>query len=104
MGLTLEQLFEKRKMTDVAQSLSETQLLANLKHANALLKRKTITLDSFLQTGEFKFVEDNDPSFAFGQVIAEREFAQYNREQLIDGLLLTLEALMHIDNQFRESF
>jgi hypothetical protein len=104
MQLRLEQQFEKRKMTDVANSLSEAQLLANLKHANSLLKRKSICLDSFLQTGEFNIVEETDPSFAFAQVVATKEFAQYNREQLIDGLLLTLEALMHIDNQFRESF
>ena len=104
MQLTLEQLFEKRKFADVAQKLSDTQLLANLKDANSLLKRKSIMLDYFLQTGEFKFVENNDPSFAFGQVLAEREFAQYTREQLIEGFILTMEALWHVNNQFRESF
>jgi hypothetical protein len=104
MQLTLEQQFQKRQMTDVAQNLSEAQLLANLKHANSLLKRKSVLLDSFLQTGEFVILEENDPSFAFTQVLAFREFAQYNRQQLIDGLLLTLETLMHLDNQFRQHF
>jgi len=104
MKLTLEQQFQKRQMTDVAQNLSEQQLLANLQHANSLLKRKSVLLDSFLQTGEFVILEKNDPSFAFTQVLASREFAQYNRQELIDGLLLTLETLMHLDNQFRQHF
>lgn len=104
MQLTLEQQFEKRKLTDAVSQLNNKQLLEQLKRANNLLKQKAYVLDSFLQTQELSFVDTEDVSFKFKELLTHKEFETYNRKQLQEVLLNTLETIMHVDNQFRNYF
>lgn len=104
MQLTLEQQFEKRKLVDTAALLNNKQLLEQLKRANSLLKQKSYLLDSFLQTQQFTFVSTEDLDFKFAELLTHKEFEKYTREQLQEVLIGTLEALMHLDNQFRNYF
>ena len=104
MQLTLEQQFEKRKLADATALLNNKQLLEQLKHANNLLKQKTHILDSFLQTQQFNFINTDDVDFKFTQLLTHKEFEKYNRKQLQEVLLDNLEALMHLDNEFRNYF
>lgn len=104
MQLTLEQQFEKRKLTDAVSQLNNKQLLEQLKRANNLLKQKAYVLDSFLQTQELLFVDTEDVSFKFKELLTHKEFETYNRKQLQEVLLNTLETIMHVDNQFRNYF
>ena len=103
MGLTLEQQFEKRKYVEFVKDLSDAQLLENLKQANSLLRQKTYCLDFFLQNNKLSFVQEDDLSFKFEQLLIYREFENYDRPKLTATLLDNLEALMHLDNHFRES-
>lgn len=104
MELTLEQQFEKRKLTDAVSQLNNKQLIEQLKQANTLLKHKSYVVDKFLQTQELEFLNAEDPSFKFAKLVTEKEFEKYNRKQLQEVLINTVEAIMHLDNQFRNCF
>ena len=101
MFLTIEQQFEKRKYIDVVKTLNEEQLLEILKDANLLLQQKSFCFESFVENNKLDFIDTEDTSFKFGQLLKHREFEKYNREELVEVLLGTIETIMFLDNQFK---
>lgn len=103
--LTLEQQFEYRRYVDASKSMRNEHLLDLLKSASNLLKNKTHILDNLLDKPGcgIVFLDVEDPSFQFSQLLIYAEFEKYERESLTNTLLQHIKMIMFTDNHIKKT-
>ena len=103
--LTIEQLFEFRRMEDASKQLTKQQALNLLEQAQKLLYIKSNILQNFLKQNSVNFSNDHfalDVEQTLTLQLNNEIYYNQPKENIIAKLLDTMQLLMNKDTAIRE--